>query len=149
MKHLAAWLLLILMAFCALPELVSAQQGLPVDGKDFYLGYIYPSINKNPNNSSGRNVSGFFNVYALISSYEEKFHAKPSNPTAPQLHCSQPSNFSILKARTEGASFRYPEDHDFGRKFLPESCFRSFAVSYFRLCDASSANIRWRAFCAA
>ena len=45
------------------------QQGTPSDGKDFYLGFVLPSFNKNPG-LQGRDFHGFFGVYALISSYE-------------------------------------------------------------------------------
>ncbi|MEP7233989.1 MAG: hypothetical protein ABI778_01715, partial [Ignavibacteriota bacterium] len=78
MKRICIYLFLVLMAACALPDLASAQQGLPVDGKDFFIGYVYPSFNRNPNNAAGRNVSGFYNVYALISSYEDNNQVKIS-----------------------------------------------------------------------
>src|SRR6476646_6302801 len=71
MKRIVLSVLAILMSICVLPELVSAQQGVPVDGKDFFIGYVFPSFNKNPNTSFGRSVAGFFNVYALVSSYED------------------------------------------------------------------------------
>ncbi len=69
MKHIVLSLFLVLMSLSLLPDIVAAQ-GLPVDGKDFYIGYVYPSFNKAGNSSSGRNTAGFFAVYALISSYE-------------------------------------------------------------------------------
>ena len=41
-------------------------------------------------------------------------------------------------------------DYDLGRMLMLESCFRSFAVNFhFRLCNATSTNIRWSAFLAA
>src|SRR5258708_4667480 len=45
------------------------QQGFSSDGKDFYIGFVYPSFNKNPD-QPGRSVKGSFGVYALISSYD-------------------------------------------------------------------------------
>ncbi len=71
MKRIAVSALLILLSFCLLPELISAQQqGVPVDGKDFYIGFVYPSFNNNPG-QQGRDFHGFFGVYALVSSYED------------------------------------------------------------------------------
>ncbi len=71
MKRIAVSALLILLSFCLLPDLISAQQqGVPVDGKDFYLGFVYPSFNNNPG-QQGRDFHGFFGVYALVSSYED------------------------------------------------------------------------------
>ncbi len=46
------------------------QQGVPSEGKDFYIGFVYPSFNKNPG-QQGRDFHGFFGVYALVSSYED------------------------------------------------------------------------------
>ena len=49
MKRIVVSALLILLGFCLLPDLTPAQQqGVPVDGKDFYIGFVYPSFNKNP-----------------------------------------------------------------------------------------------------
>ncbi len=69
MKRIIISVFLGIFLFNMLPEAAKAQQGLPVDGKDFYIGYVYPSFNKNPD-QSGRGVKGFFGVYALITSYE-------------------------------------------------------------------------------
>ncbi len=41
-------------------------QGLNADGKDFYVGYLYPSYNSN---CPRTDILGFFGVYVLISSY--------------------------------------------------------------------------------
>ena len=70
MKQIVLSFLVVLLTVFLFPELVSAQQGLPVDGKDFYIGFVYPSFNKNQSGTGGRSTSGFFNVFALISSYE-------------------------------------------------------------------------------
>jgi hypothetical protein len=71
MKRLALSLCIALIFFSNFtPEKASAQQGLPVDGRDFYVGYVYPSFNKNPP-QAGRDFHGFFGVYALISSYDD------------------------------------------------------------------------------
>ena len=60
-----------LVVLCFLLSMANAQQqGIPSDGKDFYIGYIFPSFNINPPSSAGRNVAGFFNVLVLITSYE-------------------------------------------------------------------------------
>src|SRR6188768_4197564 len=42
-------------------------QGLSTDGKDFYLGFLYPSFNRVIPAFS----AGFFRVYAIISSYQD------------------------------------------------------------------------------
>ncbi|MDP4236371.1 MAG: T9SS type A sorting domain-containing protein [Bacteroidota bacterium] len=78
MRHIAHAVLVILLAIFVLPEIVSAQQqGVPVDGKDFYVGYVYPSFNKNPQ-QPGRDFHGYFGVYVLISSYEDNNQVKIS-----------------------------------------------------------------------
>ncbi|MBS1902500.1 MAG: T9SS type A sorting domain-containing protein [Bacteroidetes bacterium] len=40
------------------------------DGRDFYLGLLTPSINRQTINFLGRNITGFYGVYALITSYD-------------------------------------------------------------------------------
>ncbi|HEY6170952.1 MAG TPA: hypothetical protein VIX80_01720, partial [Candidatus Kapabacteria bacterium] len=42
-------------------------QGFSTDGKDFYLGFMYPSFNRVIPAFS----AGFFRVYAIISSYQD------------------------------------------------------------------------------
>lgn len=50
----------------------SEAQGLNSDGRDFYLGLLYPSYNaQGPLNANG-NLLGFYGVYALVSSYYDK-----------------------------------------------------------------------------
>ncbi|MDP4230443.1 MAG: T9SS type A sorting domain-containing protein [Bacteroidota bacterium] len=44
-------------------------QGIPSDGKDFYVGSVLPSYEKNQA-TSGRDFHGYFGQYVLISSYE-------------------------------------------------------------------------------
>lgn len=66
----------LLLLLCASFFLVSPAEGQSVtsginsDGRDFYIGYVYPSFNVNPSSSAGRNVAGFFNVLVLITSYD-------------------------------------------------------------------------------
>ncbi len=57
-------LLLILIAGQA-----SAQYSLSSDGKDFWVGYMYPSYNKVANAST----DGFYGAYVLVSSYTDNF----------------------------------------------------------------------------
>jgi hypothetical protein len=60
------------MVFCGTADLAFAQQqGLPVDGRDFYIGFVYPSFNKNPAQIADGDFHGFFGIYALISSYSD------------------------------------------------------------------------------
>lgn len=42
---------------------------LPADGKDFFVGYIYPSYNKVAHSSTG----GFYGAYILVSSYSDNY----------------------------------------------------------------------------
>jgi hypothetical protein len=99
MKRIAISLLLAVIAFCAFPQLLTAQQGLPVDGKDFYIGYVYPSFNKN-SSSNGRDTKGFFAVYALISSYDQNqvtvSYFDPVNGNPSDGYETQKSTFSIF-----------------------------------------------------
>jgi hypothetical protein len=46
-------------------------QGLNSDGRDFYVGLLYPSFNAQSITFFGRNVQGFFGVYVLVSSYDD------------------------------------------------------------------------------
>src|SRR5690349_7763727 len=70
MKRSITSSILLLLVCCLFPVLSFAQQALPADGKDFYLGYAYPTYNSNPP-QAGRNVNGFFHVYALVSAYND------------------------------------------------------------------------------
>src|SRR4051812_10133068 len=56
---------LIVLFLCLGSLSFAQQQGFSSDGKDFYLGYVYPSFNTNTQTG----VNGFFAAYALISSY--------------------------------------------------------------------------------
>lgn len=51
--------------------MISCAQGITSDGRDYYLGLVYPSFNAQSLNLYGKNVQGFFGVYALISSYDD------------------------------------------------------------------------------
>ncbi|MBS1902499.1 MAG: IgGFc-binding protein [Bacteroidetes bacterium] len=64
-------ILILVLAIVLGSSVRSWSQGLNADGKDFYLGLLYPSFNAQSINFFGRNVQGFFGVYALISSYED------------------------------------------------------------------------------
>ncbi|HYM20174.1 MAG TPA: IgGFc-binding protein, partial [Candidatus Kapabacteria bacterium] len=50
---------------------IASAQGISSDGRDFYLGFLYPSFNSTNAYSPYGNVLGFFGVYALISSYTD------------------------------------------------------------------------------
>lgn len=41
------------------------------DGRDFYVGLLYPNFNAQHITFFGRNVQGFFGVYLLVSSYDD------------------------------------------------------------------------------
>ncbi|MEP7235477.1 MAG: IgGFc-binding protein, partial [Ignavibacteriota bacterium] len=71
-------LFLLIVAVLASEKSSAQHQGIPSEGRDFYFGYVYTSFNKNPNNASGVNVSGFYNVYALVSSFEDNNQVKIS-----------------------------------------------------------------------
>ena len=64
------WMLLASFFFISAAEGQSVTSGINSDGRDFYIGYVYPSYNINPPSSSGRNVAGFFNVLVLITCYD-------------------------------------------------------------------------------
>ncbi len=67
---------LLLLVFLFFAESSSAQQqGLPSEGKDFYIGFVYPSFNKNTG-QAGRDFHGFFGAFALVSSYEDNNRVK-------------------------------------------------------------------------
>ncbi len=57
---------LVFLLHSAFSSQVSAQ-GISTDGKDFYLGFMYPSFNRVIPAFS----AGFFRVYAIISSYQD------------------------------------------------------------------------------
>ncbi len=64
-RSLSFLLLLMTLAFSA-PQFASAQ-GTPSEGKDYYLGFLYPSFNRVVPAFS----AGFFRIYALISSFQD------------------------------------------------------------------------------
>src|SRR5688572_2527959 len=57
---------LVFALFLAFSSSIKAQ-GFSTDGKDFYLGFLYPSFNRVIPAFS----AGFFRIYAVISSYQE------------------------------------------------------------------------------
>ncbi|MDP4221086.1 MAG: T9SS type A sorting domain-containing protein [Bacteroidota bacterium] len=64
-------MLLVIAAALLLTEVAPAQQqGVPCEGMDFYVGYIYPSDNKQTA-VGGRDFHGYFGVYLLITSYAD------------------------------------------------------------------------------
>ncbi|MBS1902480.1 MAG: T9SS type A sorting domain-containing protein [Bacteroidetes bacterium] len=74
MKRTGISLLVALLLLVGLGSRGNAQSlggGLNADGRDFYIGLLYPSFNAQSINFFGRNVQGFFGVYALISSYDD------------------------------------------------------------------------------
>jgi hypothetical protein len=66
MKRILALLLLVVSFACTMPNFASAQ-GTPSEGKDYYLGFLYPSFNRVIPAFS----AGFFRVYAIISSFQD------------------------------------------------------------------------------
>lgn len=66
MKRTLSFLLLLLTLAFSAPQFASAQ-GTPSEGKDYYLGFLYPSFNRVIPAFS----SGFFRVYAIISSFQD------------------------------------------------------------------------------
>src|SRR5579872_7407692 len=72
MKRIVLPVLLLLGTLFFLPEFAAAQQqGLPVDGRDFYLGFVNPTFNNNPPQLADGDFRGFFGMFALISSYTD------------------------------------------------------------------------------
>ncbi|HYM20844.1 MAG TPA: hypothetical protein VEW28_07565, partial [Candidatus Kapabacteria bacterium] len=75
MRRIGLCFLATLFLVIALSKVSRAQPvsgGLNADGRDFYLGLLYPSYNSQPINLGGtRNVLGFYGVYALVSSYTD------------------------------------------------------------------------------
>jgi len=72
MKRIALSLGIALVAICSLSSLVSAQQqGLPVDGRDFYIGLVMPSFYSDPPQLADGDFHGFSGWYVLISSYTD------------------------------------------------------------------------------
>src|SRR2546421_11956981 len=68
MKHSYRLLIAVfLLALSAESGLFAQTLALPGDGKDFWVGYMYPSYNKVGNSST----AGFYGAYLLISSYTD------------------------------------------------------------------------------
>src|SRR5690242_17755174 len=63
MKHIFTVLILLLLSVRAFSQALS----VPSDGKDFWIGYMYPSYNKVANPT----VEGFYGAYLLISAYTD------------------------------------------------------------------------------
>jgi hypothetical protein len=66
MKRTLSLLLLVLTLALSVPQFASAQ-GTPSEGKDYYLGFLYPSFNRVIPAFS----AGFFRIYAIISSFQD------------------------------------------------------------------------------
>ena len=66
MKRTLSLLLLVLSLAFVMPSNSSAQ-GTPSEGKDYYLGFLYPSFNRVVPAFS----AGYFRIYALISSFQD------------------------------------------------------------------------------
>jgi hypothetical protein len=72
MKHLTHTIVFTLLLLCLLPEILSAQQqGLPVDGRDFYIGLVMPSFYSDPPQLSDGDFHGFSGWFVLVSSYTD------------------------------------------------------------------------------
>ncbi len=71
MKHIFRSLALALLLLVLAQTSVFSQQSyqLPADGKDFWVGYMYPSYNKVGNAST----DGFYGAFVLVSSYTDNF----------------------------------------------------------------------------
>jgi hypothetical protein len=97
---LLKYCILLLILLPLISENTFAQkQGLSSDGKDFYIGYVYPSFNKYPS-SNGRDVHGFFGVYALITSYDNNqvtvSYFDPINGNPSDEYETQKSTYSVF-----------------------------------------------------
>ncbi|HEY6171636.1 MAG TPA: T9SS type A sorting domain-containing protein [Candidatus Kapabacteria bacterium] len=66
MKRTLSLLLLVLSLAFVMPNKSSAQ-GTPSEGKDYYLGFLYPSFNRVIPAFS----AGFFRIYAIISTFQD------------------------------------------------------------------------------
>ena len=66
MKRTLSLLLLLLSLAFVMPN-NSTAQGTPSEGKDYYLGFLYPSFNRVVPAFS----AGYFRIYALISSFQD------------------------------------------------------------------------------
>ncbi|HXC07068.1 MAG TPA: IgGFc-binding protein, partial [Bacteroidia bacterium] len=71
MKRIVLPVLLIFIISCFVTTVHAQQQGLPVDGRDFYLGFVNPTFNTNPPQLADGDFRPFFGMYALISSYTD------------------------------------------------------------------------------
>src|ERR1044072_2364594 len=67
MKHLAGKFLIALLVLLSAQALYSQTLSLPGDGKDFWVGYMYPSYNKVANPTT----EGFYGASLLISTYSD------------------------------------------------------------------------------
>ncbi len=68
MKHIWKSFIVALLIVVAAQTVVRSQSlSLPTDGKDFFVGFMYPSYNKVGNSST----DGFYGAYILVSSYTD------------------------------------------------------------------------------
>src|SRR5438128_1233500 len=68
MKHLSRLLIVaVLLTLSAQSRIFSQTLSLPGDGKDFWVGYMFPSFNKVANPGT----EGFYAPYLLISTYTQ------------------------------------------------------------------------------
>src|SRR5437588_10118350 len=65
MKHISRIVVIALVSICCWQNLFSQTLALPGDGKDFWVGYMFPSYNKVAHPAT----EGFYGAYLLISSY--------------------------------------------------------------------------------
>ncbi|MEI8135264.1 MAG: choice-of-anchor D domain-containing protein, partial [bacterium] len=141
MKYIYGSLFLLLSLFITFPDLATAQQGLPVDGKDFYIGYVYPSFNKNTG-SGGRDFHGFFGVYVLVTtyadndftiSYFDEVTGRESDKTSYHLSArrgiSVPLSPSLMQVKDRGDVPEYKSCHITAKKPVNVQYFSTGACS--------------------
>src|SRR5687767_5951053 len=103
---------LLALTICLLFSCAYAQdRGLRSEGREFYLGYIHPSFN----DFADTNVTKFFKVYALVSSFEDNEVAvsyfdeltkKEGYPTIYQIKARQtvyiPLDHRVMRMKNPG-----------------------------------------------
>ncbi len=126
---------LVVLAFAFICSVASAQdRGFRSEGREFFLGYLHPTVGPMITTSNGGSYDGQYKVYALVSSSQDnEVHVSYYNPNGSEAF---PTVYRVAAGTTHILLDRHRMRHDsFGDKAAFLACHitarRPIAIQYF------------------